>query len=301
MNLLQALHRADAGHTALGHFNVSELVTLKAAVAVASEMGLPVVVGVSESERAFIGVHQIVALVRSFREQISTPIFLNADHTHSLTKAEEAAREGFDSVVFDASSLSFEQNVADTRRAVSAIKAIDPTIVVEGEIGYIGSGSEIHAEFARARLTTTEEARQFVEETHVDVLAPAVGNMHGMLPSMLGGEARKQLDVGRIAEIKAATKLPLTLHGGSGTADQDLRRAIAAGITMVHVSTELRVAWRHGLEVALAEKPDEVAPYHLFGEASARLDDVFRSKLTLFSGFPGREAARPNVPPPTTS
>jgi fructose-bisphosphate aldolase class II len=289
MNLSQALQQADSSRTALAHFNVSELVTLKAAVAVASETGLPVVLGASESERAFFGVRQLAAVVRSFREQQPSPIFLNADHTHSLTKAEEAARAGFDSIVFDASNLSFEQNVVETRRAVSAAKGINPSIVVEGEIGYIGSGSEIHTEFVRAPLTTTLEAKQFVEETHVDVLAPAVGNMHGMLPAMLRGEARKELDIPRITEIKGATKLPLTLHGGSGTGDQDLRRAIAAGITMVHINTELRVAWRRGLEVALAEQPDEVAPYRLFAEASARVTDVIRGKLALFSQ---REAVR---------
>jgi fructose-bisphosphate aldolase class II len=283
MKLSEALQQADASKTALGHFNVSELVTLQAAVGVANEMGIPVVIGVSESERAFIGVNQIVALVRSFREQLGSPIFLNADHTHSLRKAEEAARAGFDSIVFDASSLSFEQNVAETRRAVSAAKGINPSIVIEGEIGYIGSGSQIHAEFGPTRLTTPVESRQFVEETRVDVLAPAVGTMHGMVPAMLRGEARKQVDTRRISEIKATTKLPLTLHGASGTGDQDLRRAIAAGITMIHINTELRVAWRHGLEVALAERPEEVAPYHLFADASARISDVIRNKLTLFS------------------
>jgi fructose-bisphosphate aldolase, class II len=284
MNLSQALQQADAGKIALGHFNVSELVTLQAAVAVAREMGVPVVLGVSESERAFIGVPQIVALVRSLREEFGTPIFLNADHTHSLAKAEEAARAGFDSVVFDASNLSFERNVADTQRAVEATKAINASFVVEGEIGYIGSGSQIHAAFEPSRLTTAAEARQFVEETHVDVLAPAVGTMHGMVPSMLRGEAQKHVDISRIAEIKAATKLPLTLHGASGTADADLQRAIRAGITTVHINTEVRVAWRRGLEIALKERPDEVAPYQLFAEASARVADVIRGKLMLFSG-----------------
>ena len=141
MNLAQALRKAEASKTALGHFNVSELVVLEAAVTVAREMGVPVVLGVSESERAFIGVPQTVALVRSFREELGTPIFLDADHTHTLAKAEEAARAGFDSVVFDASKLPFEQNVALTARAVEATKAINPSFVVEGEIGYIGSGS----------------------------------------------------------------------------------------------------------------------------------------------------------------
>ena len=297
MNLLQALRQADVSKVALGHFNVSELVTLKAVLAVASEMGVPVVVGTSESERAFIGVPRIVAVVRSFRDQSGTPIFLNADHTHSLAKAEDAARAGFDSVVFDASNLSFEQNVANTKQAVVATKTINPAFVVEGEIGNIGSGSEIHAAFEPSRLSTPAEARQFVEETHVDVLAPAVGTMHGMVPSMLRGETQKHLDIPRIAEIKDAAKLPLTLHGASGTDDADLRRAIQAGITMIHINTELRVAWRQGLEAELAEHPDEVAPYHLFAESSTRVTDVIRRKLMLFSKLEkGRASASAHAP-----
>jgi fructose-bisphosphate aldolase class II len=117
--------------------------------------------------------------------------------------------------------------------------------------------------------------------------------MHGMLPAMLRGEASKHPDNRRITEIKAATKLPLTLHVASGTGDQDLRSAIAAGITTIHINTEIRVAWRHGLEVALAERPDEVAPYHIFVEASARVSDVIRSKLALFSGLSRETAVQP--------
>jgi fructose-bisphosphate aldolase class II len=190
--------------------------------------------------------------------------------------------------VFDASKLSFERNVAETRRAVAATKSINPAIVVEGEIGYIGSGSQIHAELEHAPLTTVAEAKQFVDETRIDVLAPAVGTTHGMSPGMVRGQAHKRLDVRRIAEIKAATKVPLTLHGASGTDDDDLRRAIAAGITLIHINTELRVAWRRGVEVALAERPDEIAPYSLLKEASSRVGEVIRSRLTLFSGLSGR-------------
>jgi fructose-bisphosphate aldolase class II len=297
MNLLQAYRKADATQTALGHFNVSELVALKAVVAVAREMAVPVVVGVSESERAFIGVPLVVALVRSLREQYGTPIFLNADHTHSLAKAEEAARAGFDSVVFDASNLPFELNVAHTEQAVVATKSINPNFVVEGELGNIGSGSEIHATFEKLPMTTPAEARQFVDQTRVDVLSPAVGNMHGMVPSMLRGETRKHLDISRIAEIKDATKMPLTLHGASGTADADLRRAIQAGITLIHINSELRVAWRQGLEAELAAHPQEIAPYHLLSESSRRITDVLRNRLTLFSKTETARASTAAHPP----
>src|SRR5207249_3557747 len=157
------------------------------------------------------------------REEFDFPIFLNADHTHSLARAVEAAKAGFDAIVFDLSALPFEQNVRQTNEAVEALKAINPSILVEGEIGDIGSGSEIHEEAPDLSdgLTTPEEARQFVESTGIDVLAPAVGNMHGMLKSMVHGETRKRLDIGRIGRIKAAARVLLTLHGGSGTDDED--------------------------------------------------------------------------------
>jgi fructose-bisphosphate aldolase class II len=283
-NLHRALQDADDGKVALGHFNVSEMVVLKAAGAAAHDLDVPVIIGVSESERRFLGVREIRALVSTLRDDLGISMYLNADHTHSLEKTEEAAKAGFDSVVFDASKLPFEANVAQTKRAVEAAKSINPSIVVEGEIGYIGSGSEIHrvAE-ARGPLTTPEEAKQFAAETRIDVLAPAVGSAHGMQPAMITGETHQHLDVARIAAIKAATGLPLTLHGGSGTADGDFRAAIGAGITVIHVSTELRLAWRHGLEIELAAHPEEVAPYDLFTEASARVGDVIRAKLSLFS------------------
>jgi fructose-bisphosphate aldolase class II len=285
----QALEAATSNKIALGHFNVSELVALKAAARVALERNVPVIVGLSEGERQFVGTRQAAALVRSLREDLGAALYLNADHTHSIDKVEEAARAGFDSVVFDASKLPFDANVAQTKRAVEAAKSINPTIVVEGEIGYIGSGSEVHrVSDASLALTTPEQARQFVDETHVDVLAPAVGNNHGMSPSMVAGESHKHLDIARIAAIKAATGLFLTLHGGSGTGDDDFRAAVRAGITVIHVSTELRVAWRQGLESELARHPDEVAPYELLSESFTRVADVIRHKLQVFQAGESR-------------
>ncbi len=148
--LQQILAEADRQKVAVGHFNISDLVALKAVYLAAREVNVPALIGVSEGERDFIGVHQITALVRSIREQNDFPIYLNADHTHSIEKAREAAQAGFDSVVFDASALSFEENVTKTKQAVTEMKAIHPTIVVEGEIGFIGSSSSIHDKTPRA-------------------------------------------------------------------------------------------------------------------------------------------------------
>jgi len=107
--------------------------------------------------------------------------------------------------------------------------------------------------------------------------------MHGMLKSMVTGETKKHLDIARIAAIKQAAQIFLTLHGGSGTEDEDFRKAIAAGINIVHINTELRVAWRRGLEQGLAAQPDEVVPYKILPVAVDSVKQVVASRLNLFS------------------
>ena len=121
--LQQVLSEAGQQKVAVGHFNVSDLVELKAVYLAAREVNVPVLVGVSEGERDFIGVHQIAALVRSIRDEDGFPMYLNADHTHSIEKAREAAQAGFDYVVFDASDLPFEENVSKTKQSVGACPA----------------------------------------------------------------------------------------------------------------------------------------------------------------------------------
>jgi fructose-bisphosphate aldolase, class II len=283
--LRNALEQSEKNRVAIGHFNVADLVLLKAVVAAARDLKVPVAVGASEGEREFFGVRQIAALVRSLREEYDYPIFLNADHTHSLAHALDVAKAGFDSVVFDLSALPFEQNVRQTKEAVEALKAINPAILVEGEIGDIGTGSEIHetAPDLSKGLTSPQQAKEFVEATGIDILAPAVGNMHGMLKSMVQGQAKKRLQIDRIAEIKRAVQMPLTLHGGSGTDDEDLRKAIGAGINIIHINTELRVAWRRGLEEGLSKEPDEVVPYKILPFAVQSVEEVARSRLALFN------------------
>jgi ketose-bisphosphate aldolase len=283
--LRDVLTRSQKQGTAVGHFNVADLALVKAVLGAATEVKVPVLIGASEGERGFFGTRQLAALVKSMREEIDIPVFLNADHTHSLTKGMEAANAGFDSVGIDFSALPFEQNVSRTKEAVEALKAINPAIIVEGEIGDIGTGSEIHetAQVGSRKLSTPEEARQFVQSTGIDVLAPAVGNMHGMIQSMVEGETKKRLDIDRIARIKEAAGIFLTLHGGSGTDDGDFRKAIAAGINIIHINTELRVAWRRSLAQSLARNPNEVVPYKILAPVIDSVKQVVSSRMTLFN------------------
>ena len=283
--LREVLESASAKRAALGHFNFSEITVFKAVVQAAAELHLPVVLGVSESEREFLGLAEAAALVRSVRQE-GQEIYLNADHTHSLEKAEAAARAGFDMIVFDASEKPLETNIAETRRAVEAVRSIRPEMLVEGEVGYVGSGSEIHEKRPdNIRLTDPAEAKDYIAATRVDLLSPSVGTTHGMLPSMIRGAEHKRLDIPRIAAIKNAVGLPLTLHGGSGTDDDDFRKAIQAGITMIHINTELRVAWRKALEESLKKDATSVAPYKVLPTVVDAVKAVVLNRLRLFNAL----------------
>ncbi len=187
--LRNVLEEAQSKEVAVGHFNISDWTLLKAVFESAQELKVPVLVGASEGERAFLGVSQIAAPARSLREEQDIPIFLNADHTHSLASAIAAAQAGFDSIVYDLSALRFDENVKQTSQAMEALKSVNPEILVEGEIGDIGTGSDIHESVPDRlkNLTTPEEAKQYLEATGVDILAPPVGNMHGMPQTMVHG------------------------------------------------------------------------------------------------------------------
>lgn len=283
--LTETLEETAGMGKALGHFNVSDWALLDGIFGAARAMNVPLLIGASEGEREFLGTRQIAAVVRSLREEFYFPVFLNADHTHSVEKALEAAEAGFDAVVFDLSSLPLEENIRATRQAVEALKSVRPSILIEGEIGNIGTGSEVRDEHraTNSALTTPAEAQQFVEETRVDILAPAVGNAHGMSPAMARGELKQHLQVERIQEIKASTNTFLTLHGASGTEDEDLTSAIRAGINIIHINTELRLAWRQGIEKSLMEQQHEVAPYKILSPVVAAVQSSATSRLALFN------------------
>lgn len=283
--LRQALKDAHEKRTALGHFNVGNLEMFQGVVAAAKETKLPVIVGVSEGERDFFGVKNIVALVAAARRD-GAEVFLNADHTYSVERVKEAINAGFDAVIFDGAKLPIGENIRAARECVEYARMKNPEILVEGEVGYIGEGSKIietipeGAAITEEAMTKPEEAGRFVKETGVDLLAPAVGNIHGMLARAKNPD----LSISRIEKIARATGVPLVLHGGSGISDDDFRKAILAGVRIVHISTELRVAFRAALEAALHEHKNELAPYK-YGEIGVGIvRDIVRRRLDLFGG-----------------
>ncbi len=276
---------ADAykNKVAIGHFNISNLETLKGIIEAAKELNVPVIIGASEGERDFIGIKQVVALVKSYKEE-GVSVYLNADHTYSFERVKEAIDAGFDSVIYDGAKLPLEENIKITKQCVNYANAKNPNVLIEAELGYIGTSSKLldaipeGASIGEAMLTTVEDAKRFVTETGIDFFAPAVGNIHGMLK--FAPEPR--LNIERVKEISDAVKIPLVLHGASGNSKEDIQNAILNGVSIVHINTEIRVAYKDALKKSLCES-DEVAGYKLAEDAVLAVKNLVKEKLQFFS------------------
>ncbi len=272
---------------AIGHFNISNIEGLWGVFHAAQSLNVPVIIGVSEGERDFVGVKQVAALVKSLREEFQYPIYINADHTYSFERVKEAIDAGFDSVIFDGTKLSFEENVKITKQCVEYARSNGRDVLVEGELGFIGISSKIFDEIpegvdlSEKSLTDPAKAKEFVDLTGVDMLAPAIGNFHGMLR----GGVDPKLNIEKVKEISEATGIPLVLHGGSGNSEDDFKQAILNGVSIVHINTEIRVAYKQGLKLGLSENPDEVAPYKFLKPAVKAVQDVVTAKLKFFNNL----------------
>jgi fructose-bisphosphate aldolase, class II len=284
-NLKEIILEAESKKVAIGHFNISNTEGLWGVFNAAKSLNVPVIIGVSEGERDFIGVAQARALVDSLQKQFDYPIFLNADHTYTFERVKEVVDAGYDAVTIDGSKMSFEDNVAFTKKCVDYARSVNPQMIVEGELGYIGTSSKLLDEIpegivtAGEGLTTPEQAKDFVERTGVDLLAPAVGNIHGMLKATHD----PRLEIERIRNIRTLAGVPLVLHGGSGTVDEDFVSAIDNGVVIVHINTEIRVAYRDALRLSLQEMPDEIAPYKILKPAILAIEKVATERLKLFN------------------
>ncbi len=286
--LYEYIKEAEEKEVAIGHFNISNLEALHGIYNAARKLDLPIIIGLSEGEEDFIEREEAVALIRTIRERDNYPIFLNADHHYSFEKVKACIDAGFDTVIIDAVKLPFEENVALTKKCVDYASEINKknrrAVLVEAELGFIGTSSKVLDKMpegvSKETMTKPEDAKYFVEKTGINLLAPSVGNVHGMVK---GGNPR--LDIERIKEIKEAAGVPLVLHGGSGIADEDFVNAIKAGISVIHINTEIRVAYKEALEKYLKENPNEVAPYKILQPAVEAISKVVEARLKLFNNL----------------
>lgn len=273
------------GH-ALAHFNISNLDQARAIVEVAQELNQPVIIGASEGERAYMGVAMIREIVNQLNREYDVPVYLNADHTYSLDKVKEVVEAGYDSVIVDGAKLPYEENVALVKSCVDYVREYEAKtgkrVLVEAELGYIGQSSSLNASLpegvSEENLTTPEQAKDFVLRTGIDMFAPAIGNVHGML---IDAE-EPALHIDRLKDITAVIDTPLVLHGASGNTDEDLLGSIDNGVAIVHINTEIRKAFRDGVKNYIGEHANEVAPYKFGQSGKDEMKKVVRAKMELY-------------------
>jgi fructose-bisphosphate aldolase, class II len=286
--LWECIKDADERGVAVGHFNTSNLEVLHAIYGAAKKLNLPVIIGFSEGEEAFFGREEAVAVVRAIRERDNYPVYLNADHHYSFESVKLAVDAGYDAVIIDGAGLPLEENIALTKRCAEYARKIskqeEREILVEAELGFIGSSSKILDKIpdgvSEETMTKPEDARDFVKETGIDLLAPSVGNVHGMVKT-----GNPRLHPERVKAIREAAGVPLVLHGGSGGVDEDFVACIKAGISIVHINTEIRVAYTNALKKSLAENPEETTPYKYLPAAAGAVEQIVESRLKLFNNL----------------
>lgn len=226
----------ERGFKAVGSFNLHCLEMLPAFFRAAKLSGSPLMIQISTGTAEYLGYRLLVDAVRSLAESETVPTCLHLDHCSTIDDIQKAMNAGFSSVMYDGSSLPVDQNIANTRIVVEMARPRN--ISVEGELGAIG-GAEDGKAVADEQIsfTSVADAKRFVSETGVTMLAVSVGTVHGLYT----GKAHIQHQ--RLKEIAEATGVPLVLHGGTGVSDEDMRLAVTEGIRKVNVGTEMNVQW----------------------------------------------------------
>ncbi|NUP64605.1 MAG: class II fructose-bisphosphate aldolase [Nonomuraea sp.] len=246
-DILAAARRAGTGAAA---FNVIQIEHAQAIVEGAHRAGAPVILQISENTVAYHGgLAPIGAAVLAIAASAQVPVAVHLDHATRPELVHEAVERGFGSVMFDASALPYEENVAAT--AAVAARARARGVLVEAELGEVGGKDGVHAPGVR---TDPGEAAAFVAATGVDALAVAVGSSHAMLTR------DAVLDFPLIARLAAAVPVPLVLHGSSGVPDKSLTGAVRHGMTKINIATHLNQAFTTAIRDHLTARPDTVDP-----------------------------------------
>ncbi|MET9589482.1 class II fructose-bisphosphate aldolase [Streptomyces sp. NPDC006516] len=270
-------HGARTDATGVGAFNVVQIEHAQAIVSGAEAAGLPVILQVSENTARYHGSLEPIGLASlAVARAAGVPVAVHLDHAESAGLVREAVRLGFTSVMFDASALPYEDNVAATREIAAYCHARG--VWVEAELGEIGGKDGAHAPGVR---TDPAEARAFVEATGVDALAVAVGSSHAMLTR------DAVLDFALISRLRDAVAVPLVLHGSSGVGDTGLAAAISAGMTKVNISTHLNKLFTRAVRTYLDAHTEAADPRAYLGPAR----DAVATEVTRLLGIlarPGR-------------
>ncbi len=273
INLRDILLKAKTEKDAIPQFNINNLEWAKYILEVCEEEKSPVFLGVSSGAAKYMGgFNVVVGMVNGLKKDlnITVPVMLHLDHATSYELCKSAVDAGFDSIMYDGSKYSYEENIETTNK----VKAyLTNNQLLEAEIGKIGGEEDGIA--SELYFTTLEEAKDFLSKTSIDMLAPALGSVHGIYK----GEPNIKLDV--MKDIFEETNMPLVLHGGSGIPEETLKKAVENGICKANFNTELQLGW-HKDVLEFVENNEEVYdPRKVISSGEQGLKNVAREYIRI--------------------
>ena len=276
VNMNEILLPAKEKQYGVGFFNAVNMEMARAIIETAEELHAPVMIGTAEVLLTAMPLENVADYLIPMAKRASVPVCVHYDHGLTFEKCMEALKLGFTSVMYDCSTAEFETNVVKVAETVKICHAMGVT--VEGELGHVGDNEGAGKLMKPSDYYTDPDvAADYVHRTGIDSLAVAVGNAHGDY------KFSPKLDFERIETIAARTGLPLVLHGGSGLANDDFRKAVASGVCKVNIFTDLDKAGKEGLKEGLqigSKTLMSLIPYEI--EA---MKAVVKEKLGLFGSI----------------
>ncbi|EOS81746.1 ketose-bisphosphate aldolase [Dorea sp. 5-2] len=274
LNMKEILETAKEHNFAIPAFNIGTGQILNGVMDTCEELNAPVILAIHPNELEFQG-ESFIKMCIDRANKSKLPVCIHLDHSdwESIVKA---IRAGFTSVMIDASSLPFEENVAITKKVCELAHPLG--VSVEGELGTIGTtDGDTEGGTDSIIYTNPDDAVRFVEETGCDALAVAIGTAHGIYPAGMKPELRQDL----LSEIKSRVSVPLVLHGGSGNADSEIAEAVKRGINKINISSDIKDALYQRLRITLQD-PKIREPFELYPDSIKAMNEVVAEKIRLF-------------------
>jgi fructose-bisphosphate aldolase, class II len=255
---IKQLFQGDVlGKFAYPAFNTMDLEITQGIIAAAEQANAGIILEVSEGAIKYAGLSTLYEIMATMAIKAKIPVALHMDHGKDVEQLKQGIELGFSSVMIDHSHLPYEANVKDTKAMVEF--AHQEGAWVQGEVGRIrGSEDWVSVSESQALLTDPKEALKFYQDTGVDTLACSFGTIHGIIK--MSGKAQAHVDVDRIKAVHELTDIPLVLHGASGVPADIIRQAIANGIGIINIDTEIRLAYSQALRQSLTDQPAEIDP-----------------------------------------
>lgn len=276
MNIKDILAVANERNFAIPAFNIGTGQILKAVIECSEEKNAPVILAIHPSELEFQGDSFMASCVYA-ANAAKVPVCIHMDHSSTIEQILHAVRTGFTSVMIDASHMSFEDNVAITKRVVDMVHPLGVT--VEAELGTIGTtGNDREGGAGEIIYTDPDDVEKFVEATGIDCLAIAIGTAHGIYPK--GFKPELKLDL--LSEIKKRVNIPLVLHGGSANPDEEIAESVKRGINKINISSDIKDAFYQQLRKTLSADPKIREPFELYLDSIAAMKKIINHKIDLF-------------------